>query len=481
MEFNSLMFLLFFPCVTMLYYLLPEKAKNLFVFMSSILFYACCGGNYVFLLLGVISISYFSALGMDGQEQKRKKQIIILDVIAVIGLMLGFKYLNMLAQTAGLLLKVFGVQTRTLFWDVVLPAGISFYTFVALGYVIDVYRGKVKAEKNFVDYGAFAAFFPTLISGPIERSNRLLRQIKESKKFDVEKIRNGFCQMLWGYFQKVVVADRICVIVSAVYDDYEAYSGVYVLAATVLYAFQIYCDFAGYSNVAIGAARVLGFELGQNFNAPYLATSISEFWKRWHISLSSWLRDYVYISLGGNRHGKVKKYRNLIYTFLVSGLWHGANWTFVIWGGLHGIYSVINDAVSEKWEAWKSKGAMVVKGMITFVLVDFAWLFFRADSVQDAFRMIQAIFVKFDLMSILNRELAISMGLEIEDIAIMILGLLVVLAADLLRNKIDFRGKICRLALPVRWLVFYAAIFVILIFGYYGPGFDAAQFIYKQF
>ncbi|MBQ6889221.1 MAG: MBOAT family protein [Lachnospiraceae bacterium] len=481
MEFNSLMFLLFFPCVTIIYYLFPEKVKNLFVFISSMLFYACCGGKYVFWLLGVICISYFSALGMERQGEKKKKQIITINIIVVIGLMFGFKYLNMIPQMASSLLKVFGVQTRTFFWEVVLPVGISFYTFVALGYVADVYRGKVKAEKNFVDYGAFVAFFPTLISGPIERSNNLLKQIKEPKKFDANKIRNGFCQMLWGYFQKVVVADRVCVIVAAVYNDYEAYSGIYVVVATLLYAFQIYCDFAGYSNVAIGAARVLGFELSKNFNAPYLATSISEFWKRWHISLSTWLRDYVYISLGGNRGGKVKKYRNLICTFLVSGLWHGANWTFVVWGGLHGIYSVVNDAISEKWESWKSKGATVVKCVITFALVDFAWLFFRADTVQDAFRMIKLVFVRFDLMSIFNRELAISMGMEIEDIVIMILGLLVVLLAELLRNKIDFRGKLCQLALPIRWLVFYVAIFVILIFGYYGPGFDAAQFIYKQF
>lgn len=457
MIFNSLVFIVTFPIIIILYYIMPEKVKNIFLLLTSLVFYACFKFIYIFLLLAVIGIAYMSTLVMEGKEQKYKKKILIVDVILAVGMLAVFKYTN------------------------VLPVGVSFYTFVALGYVIDVYRGRVEAEKDIVAFGTFVAFFPPLLSGPIERAENLLKQIKAKKEFDEERILNGVCRMLWGYFQKVVIADRIAVIVNAVYGNEDEYTGIYVLLATILYAFQIYCDFAGYSNLAIGAARILGFELRENFNVPYRAVNISDFWDRWHISLSTWLRDYVYISLGGNRKGEWKKYRNLLITFLVSGIWHGANWTFVVWGALHGVYSIAHNILVKKCKPVASKVVNGLKMLGTFLMVDFAWLFFRADSVKHAFGLIKKMLLEFEVFSLLDREKAISMGLEIEEIVVLVIALLVLIIVDFTKDKISYREKIVKLPIVIRWIVFYVAIFVILIFGCYGPGFEAGQFIYAQF
>ena len=457
MIFNSLVFIVTFPIIIMLYYIMPEKVKNIFLFMISLGFYACFKFTYVFLLLAVIGVAYASTLVMVGKEQNYKKKILIVDVVLAVGMLAVFKYSN------------------------VLPIGVSFYTFVALGYVIDVYRGRIESEKNIIAFGTFVSFFPPLLSGPIERAENLLKQIKAKKEFNEERILNGVCRMLWGYFQKVVIADRIAVIVNAIYGNEDKYTGVYVLFATILYAFQIYCDFAGYSNLAIGAAGVLGFELRENFNVPYKAVNISDFWDRWHISLSTWLRDYVYISLGGNRKGEWKKYRNLLITFLVSGIWHGVNWTFIVWGALHGVYSIIHNVLTKKWKPLTGKVATGLKMLGTFLIVDFAWLFFRADSVKHAFGLIKKMLVEFKLFSLLDREMAISMGLEIEEIAVLVIALLVLVFVDFTKDIFSYREKIVKAPLVIRWIVFYVAIFTIIIFGHYGPGFDAGQFIYAQF
>lgn len=457
MIFNSLVFIVTFPIIIMLYYIMPEKVKNIFLFLISLGFYACFKFTYVFLLLAVIGVAYASTLVMVGKEQNYKKKILIVDVVLAVGMLAVFKYSN------------------------VLPIGVSFYTFVALGYVIDVYRGRIESEKNIIAFGTFVSFFPPLLSGPIERAENLLKQIKAKKEFNEERILNGVCRMLWGYFQKVVIADRIAVIVNAIYGNEDKYTGVYVLLATILYAFQIYCDFAGYSNLAIGAAGVMGFELRENFNVPYKAVNISDFWDRWHISLSTWLRDYVYISLGGNRKGEWKKYRNLLITFLVSGIWHGVNWTFIVWGALHGVYSIIHNVLAKKWKTMTGKVVTGLKMLGTFLVVDFAWLFFRADSVKHAFGLIKKMLVEFNLFSLLDREMAISMGLEIEEIAVLVIALLVLMIVDFTKDKFSYREKIVNSPLVVRWIVFYVAIFIIIIFGHYGPGFEAGQFIYAQF
>lgn len=457
MVFNSLVFVTIFPIIIFLYYVMPEKVKNIFLFFVSLGFYACFKFSYLFLLLGVIGIVYVSALAMDGKGAKYNKQILAADVTAAVVMLMVFKCIN------------------------VLPVGISFYTFIALGYLIDVYRGRIKAEKDFIAFGTFVAFFPPLLSGPIERAENLLKQIKAEKVFNEERVLNGICRMLWGYFQKVVIADRIAVIVNAIYGNEDQYTGAYVLLATVLYAFQIYCDFAGYSNLAIGAAGVMGFELRENFNVPYKAVNISDFWDRWHISLSTWLRDYVYISLGGNRKGEWKKYRNLLITFLVSGIWHGVNWTFIVWGALHGVYSIVHNVLAKKCKSLAGKVVTGLKMLGTFLIVDFAWLFFRADSVKHALGLIKKIFVEFEVFSLLDREMAITMGLEIEEIVVLVIALLILVLVDFTKDVFSYRKKIVKSPLVVRWIVFYVAIFVIIIFGHYGPGFEAGQFIYAQF
>lgn len=457
MVFNSLVFVTIFPIIIFLYYVMPEKVKNVFLFFVSLGFYACFKFSYLFLLVGVIGIVYVSALAMDGKGAKYNKQILAADITAAVVMLMVFKCIN------------------------VLPVGISFYTFIALGYLIDVYRGRIKAEKDFIAFGAFVAFFPPLLSGPIERAENLLKQIKAEKVFNEERVLNGICRMLWGYFQKVVIADRIAVIVNAIYGNEDQYTGAYVLLATVLYAFQIYCDFAGYSNLAIGAAGVMGFELRENFNVPYKAVNISDFWDRWHISLSTWLRDYVYISLGGNRKGEWKKYRNLLITFLVSGIWHGVNWTFIVWGALHGVYSIVHNVLAKKCKSLAGKVVTGLKMVGTFLIVDFAWLFFRADSVKHALGLIKKIFVEFEVFSLLDREMAITMGLEIEEIVVLVIALLILVLVDFTKDVFSYREKIVKSPLVVRWIVFYVAIFVIIIFGHYGPGFEAGQFIYAQF
>lgn len=457
MVFNSLVFVTIFPIIIFLYYVMPEKVKNVFLFFVSLGFYACFKFSYLFLLVGVIGIVYVSALAMDGKGAKYNKQILAADITVAVVMLMVFKCIN------------------------VLPVGISFYTFIALGYLIDVYRGHIKAEKDFIAFGTFVAFFPPLLSGPIERAENLLKQIKAEKVFNEERVLNGICRMLWGYFQKVVIADRIAVIVNAIYGNEDQYTGAYVLLATVLYAFQIYCDFAGYSNLAIGAAGVMGFELRENFNVPYKAVNISDFWDRWHISLSTWLRDYVYISLGGNRKGEWKKYRNLLITFLVSGIWHGVNWTFIVWGALHGVYSIVHNVLAKKCKSLAGKVVTGLKMVGTFLIVDFAWLFFRADSVKHALGLIKKIFVEFEVFSLLDREMAITMGLEIEEIVVLVIALLILVLVDFTKDVFSYREKIVKSPLVVRWIVFYVAIFVIIIFGHYGPGFEAGQFIYAQF
>ena len=482
MVFNSLYFLLCFPLIVLFYYLMPGKGKNGFLFVSSLIFYGCFHVKYVFLLLAVIFMGYYSGILLEKSTGKKKKSILLMNVAAIVLLLLFYKYLDFLFRIGEGMVSVAGKQWQTPMLSILVPVGISFYTLLTLGYLMDIYGGKIGAERDFISYGAFVSFFPLLLSGPIERTDNLLKQIKEEKHFSRELIGKGCYRMLWGYFQKVVIADRIAVLVTAVYDNHENYTGIYVLAATLLYAFQIYCDFAGYSNLAIGASEILGFRLRENFRMPYLAADISDFWKRWHVSLSSWLRDYVYIFLGGNRRGRLIKYRNLLLTFLVSGLWHGANFTFVIWGLIHGIALIVFDAAGSRLKEEKGCWNRVIKTSLTFLLVDFAWLFFRAESVGTAFALLKKLFFNLQPLSILNRQMAISMGMEIADLAVLAIGLAVLAAAEAAAwHKVDWLRRISNLPLVLRWSFLYASIFIILIFGYYGPGFDMGQFIYAQF
>lgn len=394
MLFNSLEFLIFFPIVVILYFACPYRYRWALLLGASYYFYAAWKLEYIFLLLAVTLISYTTALLMVKPEYQNKRVgLLVLAVGLNLAPLFVFKYFNFFNDSFRVAFNQFNLFYNVPMFQMLLPVGISFYTFQALGYVIDVYRGKVEPERHLGRFALFVSFFPQILAGPIERATNMLPQYYEKFDFDEARVTSGLRLMLWGMFMKIVIADRLGLYVNTVYNDPSVWSGWPLLLATYFFAFQIYCDFAGYSNIAIGAARVMGFDLMENFRRPYFAQSPSDFWRRWHISLSSWFRDYLYIPLGGNRVSIPRWYLNLMIVFLVSGLWHGAAWTFVIWGGLHGLY-MVGEVASRTLRGKLTRGLgleqrpmaqALLGGFITFNLVCLAWIFFRANSVAEAF------------------------------------------------------------------------------------------------
>ena len=352
MQFNSFQFLIFLPIVLLVYYAVPNKIKGLWLLISSYYFYICWNARYIILIVFSTIITYISGLliekviASDIERPKAarfKKSIVALSFILNLVILFYFKYMNFAFNLLSKVLAHINICLDLPTFDVILPVGISFYTFQALSYTMDVYRGKIHAEKNFFRYALFVSFFPQLVAGPIERPQNLLDQLAVPKRFNFDNLREGTLLLIWGFFLKLVIADRIALFVDTVYGDYTTYAGCYLIIATILFAFQIYCDFAGYSTIAMGSAKFLGIQLMDNFNAPYLATSVADYWRRWHISLTSWFKDYLYIPLGGNRKGKIRTYLNKFIVYLASGLWHGASLSFVVWGGLNGLYHVIGE------------------------------------------------------------------------------------------------------------------------------------------
>ena len=334
MLFNSLEYAVFLPTVFLLYWILPHKYRWIVLLVASYYFYMCWNVEYVFLILFTTVVSYVAAIFMEkANGKKERKTLLLFTAAASLWILFIFKYLNFVLESIRGMSGLLGINVSLWTVQILLPVGISFYTFQTLSYVIDVYRGKIKAERHFGYYASFISFFPQLVAGPIERTENLLPQIKEEHCFDSEKMKYGLKLMAFGFFKKLVIADGVSVYVDRIYNDLGSYQGFSLIAATVFFAIQIYCDFSGYSDIAIGTAELFGIRLMKNFDSPYFSCSIKEFWSRWHISLSSWFRDYVYIPLGGNRCGKLRHSFNLLVTFLVSGLWHGANWTFLAWGG----------------------------------------------------------------------------------------------------------------------------------------------------
>jgi len=381
------------------------------------------------------------------------------------------------------------LQIQAPVFSIALPVGISFYTFQALAYLFEVYKGNMPAERNIIYYAAFVSFFPLLCAGPIERAPHMLPQFREVHRFDLHKIKNGLLLMLWGYFQKMVISDRAAILASQVFGNYEAYAGFQLLTAAVLFGMQIYGDFAGYSNLAIGAARVMGFDVMDNFHTPYFSRSVTEFWRRWHISLSRWFRDYLYFPLGGSRCSRAKKYRNIMIVFLVSGLWHGAGWTYIIWGGLNGLFQILEQqfAPQREWLCQKlhvkpdSLGHKIVQTMIAFALVDFAWIFFNAADVQTAFGFIERMFTTFHLNNLFGGAL-FQLGLTTIEMHILVMALLLQFVVSLCNyHDISVRDLLCRQHFLLQDAVILTGIFVVLIFGIYGPAYNAANFIYMQF
>ena len=346
MLFNSFAFAVFLPIVFILYWVLPHKARWILILAASYYFYMSWNAKYIFLILFTTIISYVAAILLEKTENLRtKKGILVGTAVICLGVLFFFKYFNFVSESVTAVFRLFAIQMNPVLLNLLLPVGISFYTFQTLSYVIDVYKGDVKVEHHFGYYATFISFFPQLVAGPIERTNNLLPQIKTEHKFNYDQATYGLKLMVWGYFKKIVIADTLSQFVSKVYDAPQGFSGFALILATVFFTLQIYCDFSGYSDIAIGTAKLLGINLMTNFKSPYFSQSIKEFWSRWHISLSTWFRDYVYIPLGGSRVGKIRHAVNLLITFLISGLWHGANWTFVIWGGIHGLGQMIESSV----------------------------------------------------------------------------------------------------------------------------------------
>lgn len=393
MLFNSLHFLVFFPIVCIVYFLLPSlRWRNLFLLGASYYFYMNWEPVYALLLFSSTLITYLAALGIAKfPKQKDKRICLIGSLVLNLGILFLFKYYNFAAENLTLLLTQIGISIPMPSFGLLLPVGISFYIFQALGYSIDVYRGKTNVEKNFFTYALFVSFFPQLVAGPIERSTNLLQQFKKDHSFSYENVMTGIRLMLWGYFLKLVLADRCALYVDPVFNNVPYHNGGSFLLASLFFPFQIYGDFAGYSLTAIGAAKVMGFNLMENFRRPYFATTVTDFWHRWHISLSTWFKDYVYIPLGGNRVSLVRCHFNIMTTFIVSGIWHGANWTFIIWGTIHGALQCI-----EKWLGWNkkqwNKREKMTHWALTFCVVCIAWIFFRANTISDAFQIIKSIF-----------------------------------------------------------------------------------------
>ena len=394
MLFNSLSFVVFLPIVFVLFWILPPKRRWVLLFLASYYFYMSWNPKYVVLILFTTFVSYVSAILMEKtQEKKTKKLILAGAAVLCLGVLFFFKYFNFLSQSATELFRVFSIPMDPLVLNLLLPVGISFYTFQTLSYVVDVYKGDIAAECHFGKFATFVSFFPQLVAGPIERAENLMPQIKKEHVFDYDQATYGMKLMAWGFFKKIVIADNVAKYVGPVFEQPHNYQGFAFFLAAALFAIQIYCDFSGYSDIAIGVAKLFGINLMKNFNSPYFAQSIKEFWGRWHISLSTCFRDYVYIPLGGNRVGKLRHGVNLFVTFLISGLWHGANWTFVVWGGLHGLAQIVENWIVPK-ERLKSKSRLgsLLRMFFVFCFCSLTWIFFASKSISDAVYILSHLF-----------------------------------------------------------------------------------------
>lgn len=473
MLFQSGAFLIFFPIVILLFYLIPQKGQMPFLLAASYYFYMSWNAKYALLLLFSTVLTYSCARLIEKAESaKSRKVFLILCLVLQLGILFGMKYLNFAVSLLARLLLLLHVELTVPAFDIVLPVGISFYTFQALSYVIDVYRKEEPAEKNFLQYALYVSFFPTILSGPIERSKNLLMQIRQQKRLNPEKIVTGLLIMAFGYFQKLIIAGRASVMVDHVYQNPDSSSALQILLAVFLFSIQIYCDFGGYSMLALGAAKVLGFDLTENFRQPYLAVSIQDFWRRWHISLSTWFRDYLYIPLGGSRCSRICKYRNIMITFLVSGMWHGAGLHYLVWGGLNGFFQVCEDAFSTV------RRRLPCKRLLTFIVASFTWVFFCAESVS------RAVHICLGVCRISGSHMRqlLEMGLGRTDVIVLVIAIAVLIVADLLHEKgISFTAWLLQRKIGVRYVVYLAVCMVLLLQVVADFGQPAASFLYFQF
>ena len=474
MLFNSLSYAIFLPLVFIIYWLLPNKYRWVLLLIASYYFYMSWNAKYVFLIFITTFTSYLCAILIE-KNREHKKLILTITLLVCLGILFVFKYFNFFFESINYLL---GNKLHSISLDLLLPVGISFYTFQTLSYCIDVYRGNIKAEKHFGYYATFVSFFPQLVAGPIERPDNLLPQLRKEKEFDYNKAVYGLKLMTVGFFKKIVVADNLAYYVDMVYNDLSYYQGFALVLAAFFFTIQIYCDFSGYSDIAKGSAKLLNIDLMDNFKTPYFSTTIKEFWSRWHISLSSWFKDYVYIPLGGNRCSKLRHYFNLLATFLVSGLWHGANITFVIWGGIHGLLQILEDIFHIKKNTKTYSFSWFIKVSLIFILMSITWVFFRASNLHDALYIFRHMFDGItNLRSYIVSGLY-SFGVKAPYLLTMLaIYLIPLFIIDYINVKYDALTILNNKPMAIRYLVYFVLLLMILLLHYVGE----VNFIYFQF
>lgn len=502
MLFNSIEFLVFFPIVILIYFLVKHRFRYIWLLIASYYFYMAWNPVFVLLMFASTFISYLGGIFIDkiplnkvtsefggGRKAKNtRKYIAVITILFNVILLFFFKYFYFVVDNINLLLSALHIKLIQPQFNIILPLGISFYTMQIIAYIVDVYRG-TKAEKNFIKYALFISFFPKLLAGPIERTTTFLPQLQEKKFFNYDNLKNGLLLMLYGYFLKMVIGDRAAILVNFVFDNYEAYMGLEIFIAVTIYSIQIYADFFGYTCIALGAAQSMGFTLIQNFNHPFFATSVGDYWRRWHRSLSMWLRDYIYFTLGGSRCSKLKKYRNILVTFLVSGSWHGANWTFIVWGMIHGISIVLADIFKPVFQKINTTfnintqcfSYRLFQIIMAFLIINYSRLFFRAPDIETALIMTKQMFSLWNPWIFFDNSLY-DMGLDRKDFWVLCFSIIILFVVSFMQEYgIKIRQELAKQNLIFRWIIYWIAIFGILTFGIYGPEYDATKFIYFGF
>lgn len=493
MSFISLSFIGFLILTGIVYYLLPDKVQWCWLLLISLFFYACYDIRMMLFLLFSVATTFYGAKRLVPEKEAAayhggRKLVLAAILFINIGLLLFLKYYGFAGGLATLFFQRIGQPFALPNLRLLVPVGISFYTLQAVGYCIDIYRGKAEPEKSLAKYALFVSFFPQILQGPIGRFDQLAPQLFSGRRFRYETVAFGTQLMLWGCFKKMVIADRASIFVNAVYMDVANYAGFQVFVASLLYTLQIYTDFSGCVDIVRGAAQIFGIELAENFHHPYFACSIPDFWRRWHMSFSSWLRDYLYIPLGGNRKGKARKYINVVLVFLASGVWHGVGIHYIVWGLLHGVYQVIGgitETLRKKLLRFggaepASLGHRFFQWLLTFSLVNFAWIFFRAPSLRDALKILGRMAAQWNPWVLFDGSLY-GLGLDQRDFHLLLVCTAVLIIVSLIQEKIRLREAVARQPLVFRWCVYFAGIFAVILFGIYGPGYDASQFIYGQF
>lgn len=503
MLFTSIKFIIFFPVVVLIFYLLPHRFRWSWLLLASCFFYMTFTPYYIFLLMAIVVIEYSMALLIEKQRAAGKgdgKIFLLAGIIIPLVLLSIFKYFNFLSITVSQIAQFFSLKQSPVLLEIILPVGISFYTFQGLSYIIDVYRGTFKAHRHFGIFTLFMTFFPQLLAGPIPRAPQLIPQFYEEKKFDYEQFTDGLKLIAWGFFKKLVIADRAAVVVNEVFNNTHDYWGIYFIIATFFFCFQVYCDFSGYSDIAIGGALLLGYRLQENFRRPYLSESIQEVWRRWNISLLSWFRDYLYIPLGGNRVSAMRKKYNTMVIFVISGIWHGANWTYIIWASLNGLYILISQSTREIRKSIVSflrfnripRIYKVFRVLCTFVLFYFAAIFFRANSVSDAVYMISHFFTGIDevllslatfnyeaiktVLIVANKKtiLGFARPIFLGEIIILCMGIIILNVIYVLQETQSIKQRLKTKPAYVTWVLCYGLCFFIIFLGY----FSSQPFLY---